>query len=225
MRDLSLNTLGRAALSIGEHARALRCFEMHVRDVARSQRSLSSLVNGDPKDRLRFTQKDINDVLSLVPKLLRNDGANHELPLLSEEDLDLLMKISMHLDNPDVIDGVKSIRQARGLTSSSWHRKLEYEHEGNWQEALLEYDIIEQQRMATTSSIDHMVGTTTGSGFTKSTRASLFTTSRSDVSELNVTQSVLEEDIMQQVLEERGRLKCLIELGQLHSALDQVLTF
>jgi hypothetical protein len=198
---------------------------MHVRDISRSQRSVSSLVGGDTKDRLRFTQKDTDDVSSVIPKLLRNDGANHELPLLSDEDLDLLMKISMHLDNPDVIDGVKSIRQARGFTSSSWHRKLEYEHEGNWQEALLEYDIIQQQRLlAATSSMDNMIGTTTGSGLTKSTRTSLFTTSRSDVSELNVTQSVVEEELMQKVLEERGRLKCLIELGQLHSALDQVLS-
>ena len=195
---------------------------MYVRDVARNQRSSRMPADVNSKDRSRSIQKQTDDgTITEVPKLLRNDGANHELPLLSIEGLDLIMKISMQLDNPDAIDGVKTIRQVRGFTSSSWHRKLEHEHEENWHEALLEYEIIGQQRMVATTGFGFGLGSTPNTSVTKSSCSSAFTMLPTEDVHTKYSNS-LQEGSKQLILEERGRLKCLIELGQLHSALDQV---
>jgi hypothetical protein len=195
---------------------------MHVRDCTRSLRSptVDSRVEID-KDMTDLANNDgpANLLSQLTPKFKRNDGANNEIPLLSAEDLDLLMKISMKLDNPDALDGVQTIRLIRGFPSTSWHRTQQHEHEENWQEALLEYDISEQQKLA--SKTMHTIPTTPGSSSSKVMRSATFSV---DSNTTIGTKHGIETESLQNVYEDRGRLKCLIELGQLHSALDQVIS-
>ena len=237
--DLNLQT--EAAIRIGAYSRALRYFEMYTRD--RSRTWLTSSTDGVGVQTSRSTLepdgKDQGKAMYLidVPKMTRNDGANHALPALQAIDLDLLMKILTCLDDPDGIDGVHIVRQTCGFPSTSWHRTLEKEHEEDWIGALFEYEMADQQKRASGPCVGGITNifkercsgvssrksvpiiTSVTPMFQYADRSSRPT---KDIPLLH-SQNTDEETEEEPSVDPTGRLRCLSELGQLHSALDDTL--
>ena len=119
--------LGRAALRIKAYARALRYFELHAREV---KCRLSSVSNGEAEPLFHLNSitgpGSSSSSRSLPPAsnplavmhCSRNDGSNGELPELDEAQLDRLVEVVSHLDDPDALQGVQKLRYAIAQVSS-----------------------------------------------------------------------------------------------------------
>lgn len=136
LEDIPKDMLAAAAMKIGAYARALQYFETHARTLHRIKRLT---VEGSSQSQIETRE---------LPRLLRNDGSNGELPVISPTLIDNLMDIYSRLDDTDALKGVKAMQQVYGYESNAWHRITEYEHTDAYFEAFGEYNILQQNLLS-----------------------------------------------------------------------------
>ena len=174
--SIELDVLSQAAFRIGAHSRALKYLEMYAREKHRISRSkeLINSTNISQNNIYNSAETSVHNETNqifVLPKFRRKDYANHELPVLTSEELDQLMKVLIHLEDPDAIEGVQSVRKISGFTSTSWHRILECEHAEDWIGVMLEHDVKLHSQLTTSSSLGLLPGTAAGTATAAATTA------------------------------------------------------
>lgn len=231
LNDVPKSVLGQSALSINAFARALLYFETEARDNHRKERLRSGGKN-------KSVDKHTSSNEPFCNRRFKSD-TNGELPILPSDSLDQLMMIYSNLEeHSDALQGVRVLRQICGYSLSPWHRILELEHTAQWLDALLEYGMIingsngsdsldmsvDVYAPSTTpgvsSSGKKMVGIVGGTGSTATSVSSSVVDLRTTASGGGLTeQPVFDEQFL---YTEKGRMRCLVELGQLDAVIDQV---
>ncbi len=201
MDSISKMSLAHAAFCIKAYARSLRYFETYLRDKHRENRLKQ-------KDK-SVSQKVQTSSGTVSIDGIRNDGASGELPLLNGKQLNLLTQIFSYLDDPDALLGVQVLRQVQSIRSTTWDRILELQHTDDWLGALIEYGSLASNDIVAVND------TTSSVMSSKSKRARLDVLVKGKDNDLRMKDKSL-LDV------ERGRLRCLIELGQLEASINQV---
>jgi hypothetical protein len=202
---------GAAALQVGVHRaikqlidlipkRALFIAAMSINAHGRALRYFETFIRDNNSPRIKMTSGNSRhrSVRSLISSLARNDGSNGGLPRLSEDELDELLTISANVNISDAVRGVLSLRLMSGFSPTYRSRILDYEQREDYLHALSEYNSLHWLANRDIGVESESVKCASGDG-----------TLRHFVHE-NI------ESI------EQGRLRCLIELGQLETAIDQV---
>ena len=129
--------------------------------ISRSKELINSTTNISSQNNIyNSSETSVQETnrIFVLPKFRRKDYANHELPVLTYEELDQLMKVLIHLEDPDAIEGVQSVRKISGFSSTSWHRILECEHAEDWIGVMLEHDVKLHSQLTTSSSLGPLPG-------------------------------------------------------------------
>lgn len=143
---------------------------------------------------VRYFETLIRDDLNSRAGLVkRNDGSAGSLPVLYESELDDLLTLYSRLEEGDAVRGVLSLRHIGGHSLTFRSRILEAQQREDWLRVLSEYN-----------SLHWLVN----SGVSSATEESTLFRGAGEFLQLRAI--------------EQGRLRCLIELGQLESAIDQV---
>ena len=205
--------LGQAALSIKAYARALRYIETNAREVRYHTRSIE-------------TKDTVKPILALRKDY--NDHANEILPIFDINSINQLMVIYANLEDSDSLRGVQVLKQIQGYHSDAWNRILEMEQSADWVGALVEYDILKSSEEykqsynilshSNASQSSRNLNNPESNGqminFQLQRKQSISVSLRVKDDEINAVKSLARI--------ERGRLRCLLELGQLETMVDQV---
>jgi len=236
--DVPKELLGKAAMRIKAYTRALRYFEISMRENYSIGKQKAPIVITEGQRNLR------HPISSGLQKSLygnRNDGSNGVLPTLASDELDYLVTIFSKLEDPDVLQGIQVLRQIQGFPSTPWNRILELQQTDDWLGALVEYGLMDEFRvtdsLTSLSTLVRTPGVENGwptpliqqrSINRSMIRKDTFSEPSSKKQKLDETPGVQEvtndhHTIIRKFAEaERGRLRCLLELGHLDAIIDQI---
>ena len=208
--------LGGAALRVKAYARALRYFELHARDTYRARTRGAAATN-------RPAPSGDGPALLYAS---RNDGSIGELPTLGPAELDGLMTIFSNLEDPDTLRGVQVLRQIQGFPTKPWDRILELQQSDDWLNALLEYGLISRgadsaiphARAAVRDTPDSTTRVLRSLRSAPAGSVPMDVDGEAERAEQRTGAPVGDEEEV-----ERGRLRCLVELGQLEAVIEQTL--
>ena len=233
--DVPKELLGRAAIRIKAYTRALRYFEISMREnhiIGKTFFQGQKKTDTDKNQRVLRVSTSSSLQKSLYGN--RNDGSNGVLPNLASSELDYLVTIFAKLEDPDVLQGIQVLRQVQGFPSTPWNRILELEQTDDWLGALVEYGLMDEFKI-TGPSIKlpsvFLVDTPGVNEGNVSSNANNKSVKRNDTEPSNKKQKIdqqesnnNEETVSYNFVEaERGRLRCLLELGHLDAIIDQII--
>lgn len=160
LEDVPKALLTDAALHIKAHARALRYFETHVRELHRSSKAIAGSSSAQTTTATTSSAsttsagggasamgagggvKEDREASILRRFGHHNDGSANALPTLTPDQLDKLLVIYATLDDSDAVVGVETLRQMLGHPASVQSRIVEREQMEDWFGALREYSMI-----------------------------------------------------------------------------------
>jgi hypothetical protein len=141
--DVPKELLGKAAMRIKAYTRALRYFEISMREnyIIGKKYPISEVA-----DKGQRSLRPSTSTTTLQKTLYgsRNDGSNGVLPTLASDELDYLVTIFSKLEDPDVLQGIQVLRQIQGFPSTPWNRILELQQTDDWLGALVEYGLMDE---------------------------------------------------------------------------------
>eukprot|EP00981_Chlorochromonas_danica_P001981 scaffold409_cov167-Ochromonas_danica.AAC.13 len=221
MDALPLELLCDAAMSIKAYARAIRYVEIHAR-----QRHLSQSFS-------ERNEEFIQQHSAALPPRRRVHPFMDQMPLLRPYDIKTLAISYAMLEDVDSLQGVQAIRKAQNIPDLyDKCNILEFELRNDWMNALIEYDLVYQkkyqQRMLALSSQTEVVDRDHSVPCKKKPRTSQSFLNNESFSVSQISQTVGNESssISSEWKDigdfEKGKLRCLLELGNLEAIIDHV---
>ena len=222
LNEMPLLMLGQAAQRIGAHARALKYFEIDVRERHRK-------VQKDKVSETTFA--DETSSRKPLPCLERNDGSNKALPHLTMTELAMMQVSHAALEDTDSVHGLMALKQLEGQQQSPETRAMEMEHVEDWQGALYEYSAMlnricsecGNKLWAPSSLQDFMRDGTESSELMTNTRSECSLPSDDGSGIGRIMTGAADRNMMYKYATALvGSQRCLLEMGHLDVLIDQV---